>query len=65
MELATKDFYTPIKEAIGLERDITHDGVLVLVDYNQHIRGMYDGMAPANVPRIISGTISLIVKCHR
>jgi len=51
-KLARESFYTPIKELLNTDREIIHDGVLVLVDGQGHIRGMYDGMDAGSVLKI-------------
>lgn len=62
-KLATNDFYTPIKEIQGTEREIIHDGILVLVDCHGQIRSMYDGMDPSIVEQVIADVNRLLVSC--
>ncbi len=58
--LAEEGYYAAAYNDKTDEQDnIMHDGVLVLVDTNGHIRGMYDGMDKSSVSKVKQDVIGL------
>ncbi|WP_242927070.1 SCO family protein [Pontibacter vulgaris] len=52
-ELAKKGFYLPVQQVAG-QQDFIHSEKFMLVDKEQHVRGIYDGTDPAEVDRLIT-----------
>ena len=51
--LASEGYYVAAyKDTTKSEDNIMHDGILVLVDQNGHIRGMYDGKERNSIEKI-------------
>lgn len=59
--LAEEGYYAAAYNDKTEEKDnIMHDGVLVLVDTNGHIRGMYDGMDKSTVAKVKQDVLFLL-----
>ncbi|MDX5348269.1 MAG: SCO family protein, partial [Hymenobacteraceae bacterium] len=52
-ELAQKGFYLPVQQVPGMN-DFIHSEKFLLVDKDQHVRGIYDGTDPEDVDRLIT-----------
>ena len=51
-ELASKSYLVAVGEDSTSKDGYIHQGFLILVDKDRHIRGAYDGVEPAQVERL-------------
>jgi protein SCO1 len=60
-KLANEDYNTTTVQEIGA-KNIVHNGALILIDKEKHIRGMYDGMDISEFERLSKDVETLLTK---
>jgi protein SCO1 len=60
-KLANEDYNTTTVQEIGT-KNILHNGALILIDKEKHIRGMYDGMDISEFERLSKDVETLLTK---
>jgi protein SCO1/2 len=60
-KLANEDYNTTTVQEVGT-KNILHNGALILIDKEKHIRGMYDGLDVSELERLSKDVETLLTK---